>query len=120
MINEVYTALGVDDQDHPAAGMFDTQEFVEAVCSAFERLPGTDKTLTWIAVPSPEGDLAGVSLHQWAGRTSARIDVSGPFEWLRPTITSLRPLVVERNLMLYDAQAQSVYNNQRQYPILSD
>lgn len=100
--------------------MFDTREFVEAACSAFGRLPGTDTTLTWISIPGPEDDLAGVSLHQWTGRTSALIHVSGPFEWLRPTITSLRPLVVERNLMLYDAQAQSVYNNQRHYPTLSD
>lgn len=119
MINEVYAALGVDDQDHPAAGMFDTQEFVDAACAAFERLPGTDETLTWIAIPGLDDDFAGVSLHQWTGRTSARIHVSGPIDWLQPTIRLMLPFVAERNLMLYDAQAQSVYNNQRQYPALS-
>jgi hypothetical protein len=89
---------------------------VDAACSAFGRLPGTDETLTWIAIAGSGGDIAAVSLYQWTGRTSALVHVSGPFDWLRPTISSLLPLVVERYLMLYDVQAQSIYNNQRHYP----
>jgi hypothetical protein len=118
MIEEVHAVLGVDDRDHPAAGMFDTREFVDGACAAFGRLPETDGTLTWIAISGPDGSPAGVSLHQWTGRTSALVQASGPFDWLRPTIESLLPLVTARNLMLYDPQARSVYNNRRHYPDL--
>lgn len=116
MINEVYEVLGVDDSDHPAAGMFDTREFVEAACAAWERLPESNVELAWIAIPDDDGLEAAISLHQWTGQNSALVHVSGPYAWLGPTTRSLLPLVVERNLMLYDPQAQAVYNNRRTYP----
>lgn len=114
MIVEVYDVLGV--QDHPAAAMFDTQELVDAAGAAFGRLPESDEQVTWIAVPDPDGEVAGIALHPWTGQHSAVVHVSGPFGWLRPTIDGLLPLVVERHLMLYDAQTRTVYNNRRQYP----
>jgi hypothetical protein len=116
MINEVYDVLGDDDRDHPAAGIFDTEEFVDAVCAVYERLPESDDELTWIALPDRNGEVVGVSLHEWTGEQSALVRVSGPIDALSSTIDALLPLVVERNLMLYDAQAQAVYNNRRQYP----
>lgn len=116
MIVEVYDALG--EHDHLAAGMFDAHEFIAAAGERYGPLPVSAEGLTWIGIPDDAGELAGVSMSAWTGRTSAVVHVSGPFPWLNPAIISLLPLVSARNLMLYDPQDQTVYNNQRQYPKL--
>lgn len=114
MIVEVYDRLG--ERDHPAAGMFDTHEFIAAAGERYGLLPDSSEGVTWIGISDDAGERAGVSMSAWTGRTSAVVHVSGPFPWLKPTIMSLRPLVCARNLMLYDPQDQAVYNNRRRYP----
>lgn len=115
MIIEAYASLS-SAADHAAAGWFDSQEFVDAACTHMPRDPVSDDELTWIQIHNDDGELAAVSMHQWAGESSAVVLVSGPFPWLKATFEALRPLVYARHLMLYDAQTQSVYNNQRTYP----
>ena len=56
-----------------------------------------------------------MSLYPWVGSTSACVHVSAPYDALPATIRALLPLAIERNLILYDAQAQAVYNNRRNY-----
>jgi hypothetical protein len=118
MIDDVYEALGVDDLDHPAAGMFDAPEFVTAVSNLFERLAPVEEDLVIIGLPDVDGQTVGIFFHQWTGQTSARVDVSGPFPSLETVRATLLPFVVDRNLMLYDPQAKAVYNNRREYPSL--
>jgi hypothetical protein len=116
MIEQVYDVLGADDRDHPAAAMFDTQEFIDAAIATCGLLPESTGELPFIGVPDRYDRTTGVLLHQWRGHTSALVSASGPFDALESTITTLLPLVVERNLMLYDPQVKAVYNNRRQYP----
>lgn len=118
MIDSVYETLGVNDLDHTAAAMFDTVEFVAAVSREFERLDESDHGLTFIAIPDGDGDSVAVSLYQWTGKTSARIDIAGPFDSLEATRAALIPFVLDRNLMLYDSHAKAVHNNRRKYPPL--
>ncbi|WP_421735637.1 hypothetical protein [Cellulomonas sp.] len=117
-IVEVYDVLGMGENDHPAAGMFDVQEFIAAASETFGELPGSSHGLTWVGIADDAGEVAGVSLSAWTGRTSAVVYASGPFPWRKPMISSLLPLAEARNLMLYDPQSQTVYNNRRQYPEL--
>lgn len=113
MIVAVYESL--EQRDHPAAALFDTEEFVDAACVTFGRLELSDAEMTWIPIPDEGGGSVSVSLYPWVGSSSACVHVSGPFDASRATIRVLLPLVIERNLVLYDAQAQVVYNNRRNY-----
>lgn len=113
MIVEVYESL--EQRDHPAAALFDTEEFVDAACAKFGRLELSDPEMAWIPISEEGGGSVGVSLYPWVGSSSACVHVSGPFDASQATISALLPLVIERNLMLYDAQAQVVYNNRRSY-----
>lgn len=115
MINEVYDTLGIDGYEHPAAGSFDAHEFIDAVCAVRPRLPESDADLTWVEIVNDEAEVAGVSFHGWTGKASAIVHVSGPYPWVQATQDALMPLVLERNLMLYDADNQSVFNNRRSY-----
>jgi hypothetical protein len=117
-IVEVYDALAVDEHDHAAAGMFDVQEFVAAAGERFGQLPESGEGMTWVGIADDAGEVAGVSLWPWTGRTSAVVYISGPHSWRKPMISSFLPLVEARNLMLYDPQVQTVYNNRRRYPEL--
>ncbi len=132
MIVDVHASVGVDGQDHPAAAMFDTSEFIR---SAVQELGPTAPRVTQlqravaalrqrsghppdrgeILVADPHGELATIFLWPWEGDSSAIIRVSGPFEWKRATIEAMTRLVIARNLVLYDPQEQSVINNRRSY-----
>lgn len=115
MITDVYERLGVGGHEHPAAGLFDVNEFIEAVCAVRKPLRESDSEMTWVEIVNTEGEAAGVSLHGWTGSDSAIVHVAGPYPWMEATREALIPLVTERDLMLYDADRQIVFNNRRSY-----
>lgn len=115
MILEVYETLSVDDQDHPAAAMFDAQELVDAIAAALGRLPESDEEATVVPIIDEDGREAALSFYAWTGKTSACVSIAGPFPARVPAIQALQAFVLDRDLMLYDPIAETVFNNRRSY-----
>jgi hypothetical protein len=118
MIVQVYEVIGT--ADHPAAGMFDADEFVRAAAGLYELDLGHQSDgSTSIVIPNISGAFDGepfaITLWPWTGATSACVSITGNHEGLRDAKAAMLPLIEARDLMLYDPQSQSVYNNRRKY-----